>query len=401
MQSFTWCAALELVPGATFTPVPRPAGSDRWRPLYSLDVAGWDGSRNRYRMFADGPDGRPPFWTYRRLTRDPDRITLNWVSNDYADATLVHDPERARRESREQTLGFVHWLQTEAPHDEGSGRGHPQLRLDPALAGTADGLAAEPYVRESRRLLVGRPLTGVDIAPLPGQARAARVPVPVGVAHYHADLHPRVGSPQTVYAATAPFQVPLHSLVADHPANLVMAGKGIGGTQVAAAAYRVHSGEWAIGEAAGTLAALCVLTRCSPPQVRDSAPRSVQLERALVARGVAVAWTNDVAADDPVFAATQLLAAAGGLVGERLETLEVLPDRPVDDADRAAVHAAAERLAGHPVPAAPDRGTRDTWRDLARHHERFVIPPATSPAPTTSHRRPPTAAPSLEHRSPA
>lgn len=272
VQSCTWCAVLEHVPGAQFDPVPRPPGYECWHERYAFDIAGWDGTPHRYRMFRDGPDGQPPFWTYRRLSIDPDLMLLNWVSNDYVDSSLVHEPTRARREARDQTLGFIHWLQSEAPHDDGPGRGFRSLRLRPDVAATVDGLAAAPYVRESRRLRIARPVTAHDIAPVTGRARAAQIPDSVGVAHYHADLHPRVGAISTVFAPTAPFHLPLRSLVADRPDNLVVAAKNLGATQVAAAAFRVHSGEWAIGEAAGTLAAHCVRNGVKPSAVRDDPP---------------------------------------------------------------------------------------------------------------------------------
>jgi len=375
VQSCTWCAVVEHVPGAEFDPVPRPASYDRWLPHYGLDVAGWDGARHRYRMFVDGPDGRPPFWDYRRISRRPDVMVLNWVSNDYADASLVHEPERARRESREQTLGFLHWLQTQVPRDDVAGRGYRSLRLTPEVAGTPDGLAAAPYVRESRRLFGRRPVTGTDLLPVPGRARAAAMADTVGVAHYHADLHPRVGAPRTVYAPTAPFQIPLRALVADRPSGLLAAAKNLGATQVAASAYRVHSGEWAVGEAAGALAAYCVRHRLAPTAVRDE-PRHVRgVQRTLVARGVALTWTLDVTAQDDDATAVQLLAAAGGLAGSRLEDLAVSPDDPATDADRVAMHAAAGRLAGNGrrLPTAPPGGS---WRDLVRHHARMLDIPS-------------------------
>ena len=42
-------------------------------------------------------------------------------------------------------------MQTEAPRPDG-GTGYPGLRLTGDPLGTRDGLAAEPYIRESRRI---------------------------------------------------------------------------------------------------------------------------------------------------------------------------------------------------------------------------------------------------------
>lgn len=376
VQSCTWCAVVEHAPQARFEPVPKPRDYDRWRDRYRFDIAGWDGTSHRYRMFSTGPDGRPPFWTYRQLISTEPRVTLlNWVSNDYSDASLIHHPERARREARNQTLGFVHWLQTEAPHDDDPGRGFPGIRLRPDVAGTPDGLAAAPYVRESRRLTVSLPVTGHDIAPVTNQARALLARGSVGVVHYHADLHPRVGAPATVFAETAPFQIPVHSLVTDHPRNLVVAGKNVGATQIAAAALRVHSGEWVIGEAAGTLAAQCVRRAVSPAQVRDQPRLLAALQRELVARGVAIAWTLGIAPGDDTFEAAQLLVAAGALSGPRLETLDVHEHGSVSDRERACMHRAAERLSLGRVVHRPPGSQSETWGDLVRHYSHHLSLP--------------------------
>ncbi|GAB3838480.1 FAD-dependent oxidoreductase [Kribbella italica] len=383
MQACTWSFVVEHVPGATFEPVRRPGSYHRWADRFAFDVPGWDGRTHRFRMFVDGPDGRPPFWSYRRLSHDPDVALINWVSNDYADASLVHEPERARRESREQSLSFLHWLQTQAPHDDGSGAGFRSLRLAPAVAGTADGLAAFPYVRESRRLRTAGPVRGTDLAPVPGRARAKAMPDAVGVAQYHIDFHPRVGHPDTVYAATAPFQIPMRALIADRPVNLLAAAKNLAATQVAAAAYRVHSAEWSVGEAAGTLAAYCAARGLTPATVLDQPGHRLAVQRALVVGGAAIAWTTDIPPSDPLFPAAQLLTAAGGLAGERRERLEVCPEDLAGDRDRATLHAAGERLAAGPLrpPNVATATGRTTWRDLtAAYAEKLGL---THPGGTT------------------
>ena len=52
---------------------------------------------------------------------------------------------------RQLSLSLVYWLQTERPRHDG-GQGFPGLYLRPDISGTADGLAKEPYIRESLRL---------------------------------------------------------------------------------------------------------------------------------------------------------------------------------------------------------------------------------------------------------
>ncbi|WP_158088594.1 FAD-dependent oxidoreductase [Thermoactinospora rubra] len=355
VQSCTTGFLVEHLPGEDHT-VERPPGYERWRVRqpFTLEIAGWDGRVHRYRMFEQGPDGHPPFWTYRRLREGAvlggrDLALINWVGNDYADRSLVDEPELAAAESRLLSLAFLHWLQTEA--------GFPGLRLVTEAPVTFGGLAVHPYVRESRRLAVPRPVTEHDLRPRPGRARAAAMPDSVGVAWYHMDVHPRVGHPRSHYAPSAPFQIPLSALVAPEPGNLLAAAKNLGATQAAAAAYRVHHGEWAVGEAAGALAAHCVRRSVPPSRVAADRRELSALQAALVARGVPIAWALDVPVDDPLFGAVQLLAAAGAV---RQDTLEIGPGAALTDGDRAALRAAAHRLTGANVPAPAFDGAA-TW----------------------------------------
>ena len=357
-QAITWCFAVEYLPEETHA-FPEPQGYEHLRDgqPFSLEIPGWAGDVHRYRMFTDGPSGLPPFWSYRRIRhglradRDGagDIAVINWVGNDYFGASLIHEPARARRQARELSLAFLHWLQTEAPHDNGSGRGFPGMRLCPAVTGTRDGLAEAPYVRESRRLSIPRPVTFHDLQPArPGAARPVPVPDSVGTAWYSADLHPRVGARDVVYAPTAPFQIPLRALIATRPHNVLAAAKNLGATQVAAAAYRVHAGEWSVGEAAGAVAAYCVNISAQPRHVLASPERLITLQRTLLARGVPLAWLTDIPPGAPHFMAAHLLAVHGGLAGPRLDRLNVDPDSGFGDDEYDALSGAAHAISGQP-----------------------------------------------------
>jgi hypothetical protein len=183
-----------------------------------------------------------------------------------------------------------------------------------APMGTAHGLSKYPYIRESRRI-IGRPssaypdgfsISEIDISWVdyrsefyrenltPSMYRslwtalagleAARVvsgqisvdqierrtrstiyPDAVGIAQYAIDFHPcmaksppeapgnieRPGTRQA-HGQAYPAQIPLRAMIPQQLDNLLVAGKGIAGSHVAAAAYRVHSFEWSVGAAAGT-----------------------------------------------------------------------------------------------------------------------------------------------------
>lgn len=366
-QSVTWCAALRLEHLDPWSVEPPAAGSP-----FSLTLEGWDGTPHVYRFFHDGPDGRPPFWSYRRLVRGDgptvpgsdarvgDVICLNWAGNDHAGTGMVADPERTREQARALTLAFVDWLRTTCPRDDG-GTGYPGLALAPDVALSPDGLALAPYVRESRRLRRPDPLTLHDLAPVAGSERARPQPDSVALVWYHADLHPRVGHPGSVYAPTAPAQVPLRCLVHPTRPDLLAAGKGLAATQVAAAATRVHPAEWGIGEAAGVCAALALARGTSPAALAADPAGVVQVQRALLRRGAPVAWTTDVGDDDPDVELLQLLLVHGGLGGDRSGSLALRPDEPLDPGDPGRLPGAAEALG---VPAEVALRALSDLRDL-------------------------------------
>ena len=124
-------------------------------------------------------------------------------------------------------------------------------------------------------------------------ARPAMYPDTVGIGHYAIDFHPcmnlslperpgnteREGERQGAGQAY-PFQIPLRALIPQKIDNMLVAGKAIATSHVAAAAYRVHSFEWSSGAAAGTTATFALdekilpyqlvnQTRLNSPQLRD------------------------------------------------------------------------------------------------------------------------------------
>jgi hypothetical protein len=195
-----------------------------------------------------------------------------------------------------------------------------------APMGTAHGLSKYPYIREGRRI-IGRPSSGyhkgfaiteldisrrnyqddfyrtnlsadtyrrlqATLAGLEGfsvlqgksspdsvkrRKRSTIYPDSVGIGHYAIDFHPcmaesppekpgnkekegeRMGGGQAY-----PFQIPLRALIPQKIDNLIVAGKSIATSHIAAAAYRVHSFEWSSGAAAGMVAAFSLNEQILP-----------------------------------------------------------------------------------------------------------------------------------------
>ncbi len=198
--------------------------------------------------------------------------------------------------------------------------------------GTAHGLSKYPYIREARRI-IGRPsltfpagftVTEIDISRQnfqsdfyrqnlspaeyrrliatlaglegfsvldgtlsPDQAvkrkRSTIYPDSVGIGHYAIDFHPcmtehppekpgnteKAGERQRQGQAY-PFEIPLRAIIPQKIDNLLIAGKSIALSHIAAAAYRVHSFEWSSGVAAGITAVYALDNNVLPYQLVES-----------------------------------------------------------------------------------------------------------------------------------
>ncbi|MBW4653627.1 MAG: FAD-dependent oxidoreductase [Kaiparowitsia implicata GSE-PSE-MK54-09C] len=201
--------------------------------------------------------------------------------------------------------------------------------------GTEHGLSKFPYIREGRRI-IGRPAYGysqgfaineIDISwvdynqefyqtnlvprdyqtlwyglaglettsairnqtppdQIQRRTRSAIFPDAVGIAQYAIDFHPcmefspaeapgnveRVDSRQA-HGRAYPGQIPLSAMIPQRLDNLLVAGKSIATSHIAAAAYRVHSFEWSAGAAAGTTASFALSEGLMPYQLIDNLPR--------------------------------------------------------------------------------------------------------------------------------
>jgi hypothetical protein len=221
---------------------------------------------------------------------------------------------------------------TDSQLGEGVKKPNPNNRLLTGLdspMGTVHGLSKYPYMREGRRI-IGRTYPGykegfkiaevdisrvdyrdeyyantlspvtyrqlwtvidgleaiggknVNIDKLKRRTRSTIYPDAVGIGHYALDFHPCMNESPAEKAGNTerkgerrgagqayPFQIPLRAMIPQKIDNLLVAGKSIATSHIAAAAYRIHSFEWSSGAAVGTTAAFALDKDMLPYQLVD------------------------------------------------------------------------------------------------------------------------------------
>ena len=337
VQAITWCfpMAYDPTPGANHVG-DKPEMYDHWASWVPPIQPAWPG------RFFDLTDCNPPDlapvprrimpwegggnsrWLYRRIVtaehfddpHKPHEVTLvNWPQNDYFGINLIdaddNTVQKALYEAKQLSLSWFHWLQTACPrHNEAGeqiGQGYPELVLRPDIVGTGDGLAKYPYIRESRRIKAlftvtenhvgveargGRTFNYGDAQKVGNDPKLGAEPFAdsVGIGCYRIDLHMSTGGDNYIDVASLPFQIPLGALIPQRTENLLAACKNIGTTHISNGCYRLHPVEWNIGEAAGTVAALCHSRALTPRQIRDDPSLLADLQKVLADQGVELAW---------------------------------------------------------------------------------------------------------------
>ena len=218
---------------------------------------------------------------------------INWPGNDFRGVIIganLLDQARALQKAQRLSLGFLHWLQTESPRDDG-GFGYPEIQMVASVMGTQHGLSKYPYIRESRRLLARQRVRQQDIARRFQPGALARIfEDSVGIGWYAIDIHAGGPNETAVSEPAAPFQIPLGALISTRLENLIPAGKNIGVTHITNGAYRLHPVEWNVGESAAMLAAFCLNHAVAPDCVRNNKKLLHAFQDQLLSAGVPLSW---------------------------------------------------------------------------------------------------------------
>lgn len=344
---------------------------------YSFAVDYGHGKTLTYAMFSKNPGTPGSFWTYRRAVDASqfhsgafagDVSMINWDSNDYCDARLLSgDPlaeATALQGAKRLSLGFAWWLEHDASRDDHTGRGYPHLELETTGMGSNDGLAQQPYIRESRRIIPLKTIVEQDIADdFQKGSRAALYPDTVGIGQYPIDIHSCARKDFT--SGTKPYEIPLGALIDRNADNLLAASKDIGVTHITNGAYRLHPTEWAIGEAVGATIAWSLEHGTTPATIDANPLQLAELQRWLVSQGHPIFWFDDVTAPSALFQAAQFTATQGWLAINS-STLHFMPTAPVtgpEAVDAIKRSGAARSLAPDALNRMRERG-QIQWGDL-------------------------------------
>lgn len=310
IQSFTYCFGVRWTESGPKPIVEPPTEYDYFKSLGEYTL-GYDYSDARgrvyYKVFSNVTGGGGPFWTYRRLIAassfkdNPfyaaDLALINWRGNDFHEENPIGKPVdeqiRILTRAKDFARGFLHWLQTECPRDDGTGLGYPQMQLSAEGMDTPDGFAVHPYIRESRRLQAEFTLTENHMAPDPANPDKKTGEAffdSVGIALYAMDIHPSKGEPPFLSRAL-PYHLPLGAFIPrSGPPNVLPASKNFGATRLALSSARMHPTEWLSGEIAGHLAAFCLRRNVEPTEVRNNAELLAAFQAQLKENGVTTRW---------------------------------------------------------------------------------------------------------------
>jgi FAD dependent oxidoreductase len=349
VQSFTYTFVLERMPAGARHLIAKPSRYEHYRDgqPYSLrihvhggEIYGEETRWLEYEVLDQAAGTKGGLWTYRRLIDASlfpsgigyagDISMINWPGNDYRDQSILDrsplEQAQALQDAKRVSLGFLHWLQTEAPRP-GAPPGFPELKPRPDVFATADALGKHPYIRECRRLRSLKTVVEQEVsAEYQRGARAQHFEDSVGLGWYPIDIHNSGPDDVGVSCRTRPFQIPLGALIPVRVRNLLAGAKNLGTTHVTNGCYRLHPIEWNVGEAAGALAAFSLESGHDPVAIQVDPQLKREFQRRLVGEGVPLYWLTDVGVDHPAFSALQLAAVTGEVTGapDRLEA-EALP----------------------------------------------------------------------------
>jgi hypothetical protein len=192
----------------------------------------------------------------------PGEIGVNTSRIIGLDATSADDLTKAEIEGRRQVMLLVRFLRERVP-----GFADCYLITTPTQIG----------VRETRRIIGEYVLAGDDVT------QAHRFPDSIARSAYPIDIHDPKAAGNVTFDVKLDHDIPYRCLLPKGVKNLLAAGRIISVTHEAFAAIRVTPPVMAIGQAAGTAAALCIRHNIHPRDVNIR-----ELQHLLIAQGASL-----------------------------------------------------------------------------------------------------------------
>lgn len=184
-------------------------------------------------------------WALKTCTVRDHEVGVNMV-RVYGDATDVLDLTRVEMEARDHVQRFVAFL-----------RQHSPAFRDCYLYDTAPQIG----IRETRRVMGDYVLTAEDIL------ASRRFDDGIALGGHIIDIHSLKGTSEQLVRRVDPYQIPYRSLLPRDLTNVLVAGRPISATHEAHSSLRVMGTCMALGEAAGTAAALAARANGVPRDV--------------------------------------------------------------------------------------------------------------------------------------
>jgi glycine/D-amino acid oxidase-like deaminating enzyme len=194
------------------------------------------------------------------FTTQPDVVHFNTTRVTGKSGTSAEDLTAAEFEARRQVVELVRFLVRDVPGFE-----HAYLQQ----IGTQIG------IRESRRIGGDYALTGDDVV------SARKFPDGIARSNYPIDIHNPAGAGTVIRDVPAGdyYEIPYRCLLPLGIENLLVVGRAISSTHEGQSSLRVMPQCFAMGQAAGTAAAMAVKARLTPRQVDPEALRTALREQ--------------------------------------------------------------------------------------------------------------------------
>lgn len=203
----------------------------------------------------------------------------------------------------ELAFGFW-WLELGGEHDAIRDNEHLRFEILSIVLGVWD------YIKNSGKFPAAKCRALDTVGMVPGKRDTYRIAGPrvfteqdilggwkklddgVAVGGWMLDDHPAAGfwasdrppgqTSKDPKVATKPYNIPLSCLYSKDIRNLMMCGRNISCSHVAFTSTRVMCTCAVVGQAAGTAAALCVESRLTPAQLRDTKQKLIELQQLLL-----------------------------------------------------------------------------------------------------------------------